>query len=280
MRKKRIEKYILKQIRELDNILVDVKASRNSKAIHQFRLIIKKLNAIFRFIGHLNSEFEGKKKVKFIYQIYKYLGGIRDFQIQLRNLENYSDIHRCYFPEFYTFIKRESEKVVKDFDNLIDSEKKIKPKKIIKHFQFTLVQFTDSQLRTFIAEFTERSIDTVHEMLQAIENEENIHEIRRIIKDVLYIIQFSKFDSNYTIGTTGIKSSHLNEFGILLGDWHDLVVLRDSLFKFNVEQEFFLLESNTDYQQLLDNILEDMEKLLYAFRQQFTNVYKQNSEIC
>lgn len=270
MKKKNIEKYVVRQIKKLDKHLLNTKSTKNIKSIHKFRVCIKKLNAVFRFVSKLNKCFEGKKKVKSVFNIYKALGKVRDIQIQERNLMHYAEQQNTSFPEFENYLDEQKQQAIDNFGAIIKKQKPVKTKKLLKHLRKALQKVPNKKIEKKLPFYAKQSIDYVVQLLKEGACEETIHHIRRVLKDLMYLIQFSKFGQSFSIDNSSLNVKTLKRLGFLLGTWHDMIVMRDTLHNLNIKHDYFLLETSTKYKQLLDNIENDIHLHLNMFIDEFS----------
>jgi len=78
-----LEKYRSRLIGDINRDLKIIRAKLDEKAIHDFRVGIKRLTALYYFLGDLSESMNAKKTLKPYRRIFKSVSGIRDAQIAL-----------------------------------------------------------------------------------------------------------------------------------------------------------------------------------------------------
>jgi CHAD domain-containing protein len=83
-----LEKYRSKLIREANRELRVILESPDESAVHDFRVCIKRLTALYGFLGQVDASLPAKKMLKPCRALFKSLGSIRDAHIAIGLIEN------------------------------------------------------------------------------------------------------------------------------------------------------------------------------------------------
>jgi len=184
----------------------------DQEGLHQFRVQVKKLRALFYLLDNTASRGFLFKKFKPVRKIFKYAGIIRDAhtnlvlsaRYQLKN-ENFETVQQEAIKEGTAGFQLNGEKYRKD----IKESYKLLKKKLPKVQDSAIAGFYKNQLahiavKLSVPQFTEQ-----------------MHDNRKLIKILVY---------NHTLagkaltGSLYINSSYLGKLQSAIGEWHDNVL--------------------------------------------------------
>ena len=122
--------------------------------------------------------------------------------------------------------------------------------------------FIDNQsIENQSLDFISFQIRKIRKLIVIRTNDENIHELRKLVKQLYYLLQFL---NNYFPECCLAKydTGNLRTIGDNLGHWHDRVVLKERVLEFagNMGENFIL--KNPEYQILLYILDDEKRKLL------------------
>jgi CHAD domain-containing protein len=83
-----LEKYRSKQIREANRNLRVIFESPDESAVHEYRVCIKRLTALYGFLGQIDENLAAKKLLKPYRALFKKLGNIREAHIAIGLVED------------------------------------------------------------------------------------------------------------------------------------------------------------------------------------------------
>lgn len=195
----------------------------NADAIHKMRTSTKRLRALFQFIQVLSgNKFKAKKHLKKVRNLFKYVGIIRELQIEQMLMWSYEEKLEANYSEYIEYLLRRENyeiKIFKEFlstqnkeDILLDDEKIIKCIELLK--QDKLIKRCEKFLR--------KKRNTLSEIITQRPNNKRIHEVRTTLKQLYYL-------HDVLTGILGrdmllsIDKERLREIEQYLGTWHDLV---------------------------------------------------------
>jgi len=193
MRQKGISGSVNKRIKRIDKLFRKIISGFDMESIHEFRTEIKKLRA---FVRLLNVEINEGKKLKIpkkMKTFYGYAGTIRNLQLQLDNIHPYEDIPGYHVTETYIeYLKKIIEKwkgnAIESMgpkDNFDRDKRKIRkrlPKKMHKR----------SGKR-----FLKNKMQELGLLINDLPDDDVLHSIRKLLKDLLYNWTFIKHFSRY-----------------------------------------------------------------------------------
>lgn len=221
MTKKHIHTYFLDQIAAFEDNLI-TSAFISEKAIHQLRLSIKKLRTLIGLIQDFQSYPE-----KFEYQfkrltsIFKPLGAIRDNRNKAKMVEYY--------------FSNEVELKEKLIFDLNEKWMQSKTKYLGKFQEFSLESFFRFKtefgyyLKTQAKPTDDHTVfKDRHDQIIGLMNQNklrgNLHKIRSLVKELLFLLQISKKKQMAFNGNTYVTKD-LASLGELIGQWHDYELL-------------------------------------------------------
>jgi CHAD domain-containing protein len=240
MKKEEIIEYVQDSFKKIHKLGEHVLNDFNEGSVHEFRKEIKRLRAFLRLLSVEKHEEDKLKITKKLKTFYGYIGIIRNLQLQQKNISEYIKASLDKFPEAYfkTLIKemenwevttRKYMDVEKDF---LNDEEKI------------LEQLPDKFTKPLIVRFINQEVSELMNLAIAESTDDNIHSIRKILKDLQYNWTFIK-KYNLLLPLHLGDEKDIKSFTDLLGDFHDKVVSLGLLHSYNtfsavVEEKFIL----------------------------------------
>jgi CHAD domain-containing protein len=249
LKKIKLDKALTDRFKKIEAVLDKLKQDSNPNLIHIFRVETKKLKALIRL---LRFNLKNPAVVKFpkpLNELYQSMGSLREWQIQKKKIEKACGDLKLSEPKAY--LHRINRKT--------DSCKR-RVRKLTNHFQ-TLKKYLNRILENSPTIFKPETItlfilDKVHSvqliLLSGKFDDESMHEIRKKIKDIQYIISGAA-----KTGETDEKSSTLKpiqELSAMLGDYHDLCISLELLKK-----EIETIRIETSEKKLLRQINENWQ---------------------
>ncbi len=221
-----IEAYCNKQKEKLAKHIGLCAADFTPDNIHDIRICTKKLMAI-KALAFYDSSFSIKFSRK-ISSLFKLLGKVRDAQIQKEFTEaaNEQDLYNEYIDwldGYIAFYTQVAQKMLHSIDVC-------SPQKIIKTEFYgdapKNIHILDL-IHTIVYHIKERIIRKLKDK----KSNKNLHEIRRLVKNLFYFVRLSN-DTFPSYQPITISLEELREIEVALGNWHDKAVGVASLSKF------------------------------------------------
>ncbi|MEA1898263.1 MAG: CHAD domain-containing protein [Bacteroidota bacterium] len=207
--------------------ILKVKGNYEMEDIHQLRVNMKKLRALFRFLeSATNKAFRYKDSNKLLKKCFRVAGIIRERQINLELLKNYELSDKAYL-QYEKYAKLKDKKEKEKLDKAIDALNIVEFEKIGHSFHSFSTKKDLNEKIELSQNFIGLQIEKIRGILNHHEEAEKEHRIRihlKTIKPLLFILSGvpeSKF------GEVHYQSLKNTEDAI--GAWHDRVVLVGSL---------------------------------------------------
>ena len=198
--------------------------------IHKLHVDLKKINAMYSFFGML--EFTGlniRKSAKHFRDIFRQAGRIREIQVNLGSVEKYS-LEMPGLISFRKFLKKEQKKNTKAFILAVScfDEKKLKAATIkVKRFCRGMDR---GEILVRSGEFLSKKAGMIRSLAEHPENDENIHRIRQELKKMGAIT--SLLLQVIPGRETRQLMANINRAEVMIGEWHDRVVLMGAMEHF------------------------------------------------
>ena len=227
MKKKDIKSNIEHRIKRAGESFRKLHSDFDSKAIHDFRVEIKKIRALIRLAAFATKQEKKLKLPKKLKRFYRAVGGIRSCQLHARKISETASRGKKPPPDIYlklldgrkevmirqakrekrqlNGIKKEMEKLIRQMPRAMDSDS-------TKNF----IYFELSRL------------NEIHSKRNP--NDLELHEVRKILKDILYNWSFLEPGLISILPTSIQKKKEMEELVNRLGKHQDHLV---SLHMFN-----------------------------------------------
>ena len=209
-----LQKYFSQRIKNLFNSLHEFELTGSASSMHDFRVEIKKLRAVERFLKKIYPKKEIRKSIHLLRAIFYTGGEIREFQLMQGWLRksNLSVLERLYFPDetlqdMILAFRTNAHRYKKDLSGIIEILSKYVP---VTNRILAEQYFTDIHAR-------------IQENIS--DNPENTewHELRKFLKQWMYV--------NDWVGHTDKEEndflfSYYNRLQEAIGQWHDLEMIK------------------------------------------------------
>ena len=192
------------------------------------RVEIKKLKAFFRLLnGAEEIKFEIKPVNKILSPIFKPGGFLRETQVNQQLVK----LYRSYSLEDYNRylskrIRKQEKKLKKSLLNFLSAD--------FEEFNQTVIaQLSDLPLvviRQRAFEFINRELAEIRQLRSNMSSDRDLHQIRTHTKALGYIAKFiNQIFPTDEVSELLTKAKFTEK---LIGNWHDRIVLRDSLMRY------------------------------------------------
>lgn len=261
MKRKALEGVVIKHISSIEKHSNRLPGAFDQENIHDLRVGYKKIRAFLRL---LQLEKDGGRlhmpdKIKAVYQI---CGKVRDMQLFLAELHTIKIASQlpASIPRWRQQLFSYKEQTVSaieavDFKKLPDAILKELPK-----------QLHDETVKKFM----HQKIAAIHIVLLAADHEEDLHAIRKQLKDIIYTIRIFEHDWDIPFPINGWKSEkELSDMASSLGDFNDrchaisllqsgysIACNEDEKIALQQLHDHWLRQKETQQQQLLQQVRE------------------------
>ncbi|MBA3828620.1 MAG: CHAD domain-containing protein [Taibaiella sp.] len=248
MRKEKIKEYIYDRITNIDTTCKVIPPVFSADDIHKFRVEIKKLRSFIRLLS-VDKKQPALRLTRKIERLYKIAGTIREAQLEIEKLDKEKVEMPVYFQQLHTTIAIN----VKQWGTIYSA-------KVVKKLSRRLLgnNFNNLDIDA-LHEFIAKNIQQLSSVKATEPGNEQIHNYRKKIKDLLYI---SKVVKDWKKGNSMISDFPINQLDALadmIGTYNDKRIMLEHI------QEF---ESGILMQQEHDN--------MYLFFKE--NMRKQHTE--
>jgi CHAD domain-containing protein len=264
------EKYIKKQFNLLRKNIPRSFKLKNWDAIHDFRVALKRIIAILKFIKQhdLKKNISGLYKVTRLHYIYNAGGDLREIQINRRILKSYRERFDYPISAFSKFLKKK-EKIAGR--KLRKSRLNFSLKKCRKFESQLLKTFRgihEHELQALVDNFISGRIAEIETLILDHHVESKLHRIRKLVKRIKYMLEMSGYERrsygtlNFTIEKITLLEDHI-------GRWHDLFVFQEevNLFLNKLKNRG---KSDLEVDLLVHVVQKDYEK---QFRETVQHIY-------
>lgn len=217
---KSLKKYLKSRKVTIDFLLGKPKRNFTPGTFHKLRIELKKLNAFLDLVNYCAKDFRKKKIFNPFKQVFNQAGKVRELQIQEAMLKKYFPDNSI--PEYKAILRKTRLKERRTFLSMIDTKM---INRLRNRFNET-GSFLSKIKSKKAAGYLDNEIDEIKNLIQQNPlQKEQLHELRKRLKTI-----------NYNRGSLALKGddnkiSKKSALPHLLGEWHDLQVMRDHLNK-------------------------------------------------
>lgn len=233
--------------------------SADSKDIHRARLDVKRIFALYGLFEMLDPDaFKKKGGYKLFRPLYRQAGKVREIQVHYLLLADEKTTVATH-AGFIHWLKKEERRAIYKFLQLKKEFRESDLKATDKVIHNICHSSSIFKLRSKTSEYLKRKAEKILEIQPAEASDKEIHGIRRHLK-AMSAITTLVYSIKPVIKLDLIISS-LNKTEMMIGDWHDRVVLKEAIDRYlqgnNPDSEvelnslIFLKKTLNDYNQNL-----------------------------
>lgn len=239
--------------------LEKAKKTYHIQDIHQLRVNTKRINAIYQLIESATAlNFDAKTHLKPTREIFKSAGKLREGQVNLELLKTY-----CLPPEsimmYRVNLEKSQVKTIRDLKKAVEKFDRLSFDHTIGMVKEYCEQLDKSELLNKMDQYITMKAKSIEQLLKKKHHPKNVHRVRMHLKamDPILSLFCSAYPGKYDQEVVG----SLKESALLIGEWHDRVILIKSIHQFLRN----LKPKNKQIQQamlhLIDQIEHDLEEL-------------------
>ena len=232
--------------------------------IHKARVDLKKVFALFNFFDMLEATgFNQKKSASLFRDIFLKAGRIRENQVNIQNIDKYGQ-DTPGMVLFSRFLKKEQKKFTKAFIAAVVQFDEQRLKEVAKTIKKCCRDISSETVTRKSGDYLSKKAGRIKLLAEHPEDDNNIHKTRQEMKKMGAIasLLFQVIPEPETERLI-IK---LNQAEVLIGEWHDQVVLLDSLDQFLKSEtriETGVLKEMTDLKQHIESEnIRRLEKIM------------------
>lgn len=225
-----IEKYYSKRIESINGILQKSPEKITEEDYHDLRVDIKKLKALMALLNFCARSFNKKTLFHPFVPIFRQAGKIRELQLEIGTLKEFNLYDAL--TRYRLTLERQLRIEKRKFNDLNGPWMKEGISGSIHSLSHFFVKASHSE----IEEFLEKQKSGLHRLLLVRTlDEDEIHLLRKKIKEYYYTARIFSPDNE--------QFEKIDRFQLLLGDWHDTVIMQQRLHKAMDSGELQLAES-------------------------------------
>lgn len=238
---------------------IKIRKGHEEEAIHQLRVSLKKINAVFQLVAFVAPQsFKAKLAFGPLKEIFKLSGAVRDLQIAHQVLCQYQ------IAEKENIQKSLNDELVLAIGQLVEWKKR-NPREKLFVPAVASTQHLKSISQTRWLKGMVGYIDHLFQnikLLMSSKRKDKWHQVRILLKRIRFVIDWAFIMKKEFISPEEYKSIRL--LGDLLGDWHDRVITAEKIRSLATESTY-AQEKKYD-KEFLKKISSDQQSLLAASR--------------
>ena len=215
MKRAYLAEVIKKHGRRIKKYSEQLPGSFETEMIHELRVEYKKLRAFIRLL-QMDADAHHLTMSPDIKTVYHAAGQVRDLQLFLPQVKLQAEKENIPLPNYVQYLQQ---RLFKAKETLVTAIENLKAGKAIDNIMHGLPQaLEDVAIRKFI----HRKVAAVKVILLALEKDDELHTVRKQLKDIIYNIRI--FDSDWGISfpvTAWRSEKRLNDTATMLGDFND-----------------------------------------------------------
>ena len=257
--------YFQKQHHHLEHYLALCFDTPDDEVVHQLRVSIKRIRAIFLFTEQLagSENFNASLHYKPLRGLFRMAGAIRDVQVQQKLVAEYAASLNLPFNIYLQHLGGLEKSSISRFFMDIEQGKSPHNLHSIRHLiENTISSITKDEIKTKTIQLLADQCGELRMSLDDIPGNSQLHRMRTIIKQMRYIMSVIR-KSDPSASGFPISLASLTEAEVLLGKWHDRIVgielLKD--FRKNIRK---LHETESENYNTLTIALDVDQRILRA----------------
>jgi CHAD domain-containing protein len=231
--------------------------------LHQFRVEIKKIRAVFFHLDELSGEKPIKKIHHHVKNIFRKAGKIRELQLEKAWLEKHRKFNLLRLMKYEVKLRKWDKKFHRNIPSILDKFKKENTK-----IENRLSLITQEQTDFYISQKWQ---SVLIPLLTNI-SETHWHETRRGVKQLVYARHWISVDTILQKKVISIFLS-LDKLQNSIGSWHDLELLAKKLQRIGEKMEGHTVLQR-ELQLALDKLLKEKEGLANRIRNTLSKMQK------
>lgn len=214
MKGKELEKVTDKYVRSLEKYCRNIPGSFTIEDIHDLRVDYKRLRAFVRLCSE-EAHTSHLQLPDTLRDVYQAAGAVRDHQLFLAKITLIAKVEYA-LPAFTKCLQQQ---LFKAKEQLVKKIEKVDFDKLRKSLKDELPPVLhDSAIRQFV----NRKVASIHILFLAAEREEDLHEVRKNLKDLLHVNKVFENDWGIAFPFPAWKNEKpVNEMAGKLGDFND-----------------------------------------------------------
>jgi len=208
--------YYLSQREIFESNLQRAADAFDEEAIHDLRVALKKIRALFKILEFLDPQlFNGKSAFIYLRKIFKEAGILRDLQVQKGLFQNSDDPDELRFVIFLSNLEYEARIKFREFINRLNLQDLEQTDELIKT---TLENMNQTHINAGITNFIMEKLQKVLCLMK--QKDDTMHESRINLKDAYYILDLLNENQPLT-PPMDVLLEKVDCLQKVFGSWHD-----------------------------------------------------------
>jgi CHAD domain-containing protein len=225
-----LEKYRGKLIRDINRNLRLVCLRPDEHAVHDFRVGMKRLTALFYFLNRIDPGIDAKKILKPYRVLYKSIGNVRDAHIAIELLQGLDNVETAVVQALTVSLKTRIRQDYRRFKTVSRSSAPIS-------IRVPTIRSTRISERAILAH---KPIVLQELLLPVLQSGEIVtakqwHQKRILLKRYHHILDAFQFCPGH--GQDEAESKQIRMLEQLLGDWHDRIITAELIQSLPVSEK-------------------------------------------
>ncbi len=248
MNKSKLIQYYNNQSDTFQRYFNQAQESMEMEAIHQMRVAIKKLKAIWCLLEMLSDKkWKKTKHFSLVKNLFKSAGKLRETQLNLLMTEQFEDIN---LPEYTEDLIKQEKNYSKKLTLSLEKFELQKLERLNAKLLKAIINIPDDiVLKQALANVKKRN-KKIAKTKGLLFNEHKLHKIRiqlKAMQEILAVIE--ELNTNNAMVTLRSQIKSLNEH---IGQWHDYKILSKSL------KQFLSKNPHNQNTSLIKNVIKDI----------------------
>lgn len=264
----KIERYYSHRVKNIFNQIHDFEISITESTLHDFRVEIKKIKTVTKFLKSVYGKSEIKKIKNILDSTFQEVGNIRELQLMHNWFEenNFEEIEKNFFNKyaistFLTSFRNKLPDLKKDLDKLL------KPN----------IKLLEKTNQIVVDQYVLKLKYSIEKRLQKKQIEPEWHQLRKLIKQWSYSTNWVSSEEN----TFEIKRlyAYCNKLQELIGNWHDQIIIQEFLLdmQFYVSKELAVQKEYVMALKKINTTIEATQKEVKTFLKKYQLLKKEAS---
>jgi CHAD domain-containing protein len=247
---KKIIKYHRQRWRHIHAKLKSFIKNKNDDDLHELRVEIKKISALYHFIECYSNHFTSKKELTSLQKIFKLTGKVRDYRNGKKLCAEFNTGYEAFKKD-----EKNQKRYISKLNHCANKHQhklkvaQLDANRLLKHLQ-------DHQIKKHLNESKAKLV----QILTQNPNGKTLHETRKKIKELYYLAELAQQERRGVLNAADLKK--LDALQDHIGQWHDINKFCQTVqhYKFP-EQEYGLIPVIEKEQR----ISEQIRKLSYEW---------------
>jgi len=272
---KSADKLLEKYLSTFEQELFRAVNTEDEEAIHDLRVSIKKIRALFLFIeesgfANIKSDYPYLKKLK---KIFKKAGKLREVHIHKNLYQHYAQQTGKDFPGLMEYLDNMEEESREDYHGSMPGIRLRKFYHQADTLERAIKEISRSTLNKKLLIFIQSRVETCYGYMLEPHYERHLHQIRKYLKHIRFIIG-QKVGDLHELFQQELTFDDTKKVEDILGEWHDRDEFRKLLKEFEKHQ---LAYAHEDAQRLsqeyMNQVRQDIKADITELRPELVHVF-------